>query len=91
MVRVEGKLEQVLFKIVEGWLNGFFKDVVLFEQVLVFDNKKIVKVLFDVVGVMVIWFVCFEVGQVQLGMLCVYVFVDDVFGDFDVVVFVDVI
>lgn len=29
---------------------------------LVFDNKKIVKVLFDVVGVMVIWFVCFEVG-----------------------------
>ena len=42
--REEGKPEQALPKIIEGRLNGFFKDVVLLEQPSVQDNKKTVKV-----------------------------------------------
>ena len=41
--REEGKPEQALPKIIEGRLNGFFKDVVLLEQPSVQDNKKTVK------------------------------------------------
>ena len=41
--REEGKPEQALPKIVEGRLNGFFKDVVLLEQPSVQDSKKTVK------------------------------------------------
>ena len=41
--REEGKPEQALPKIVEGRVNGFFKDVVLLEQPSVPDNKKTVK------------------------------------------------
>ncbi|HME79255.1 MAG TPA: translation elongation factor Ts [Mycobacterium sp.] len=61
--RAEGKPEQALPKIVEGRLNGFFKDVVLLEQPSVSDNKKTVKALLDDAGVIVTRFVRFEVGQ----------------------------
>ena len=61
--KAEGKPEQALPKIVEGRLNGFFKDAVLLEQPLVSDNKKTVKTLLDEAGVTVTRFVRFEVGQ----------------------------
>src|SRR5271165_710196 len=61
--RAEGKPEQALPKIVEGRLNGFFKDVVLLEQPSVSDNKKTVKALLDEAGVTLTRFVRFEVGQ----------------------------
>lgn len=61
--KAEGKPEQALPKIVEGRLNGFFKDAVLLEQPSVSDNKKTVKVLLDEAGVTVTRFVRFEVGQ----------------------------
>ena len=41
--RAEGKPEAALPKIVEGRLNGFFKDNVLLEQPAVQDSKKTVK------------------------------------------------
>ena len=41
--REEGKPEQALPKIVEGRVNGFFKDVVLLEQASVQESKKTVK------------------------------------------------
>ena len=59
----DGKPEQALPKIVEGRLNGFFKDAVLLEQPSVSDNKKTVKALLDEAGVTVTRFVRFEVGQ----------------------------
>jgi elongation factor Ts len=61
--RNEGKPEQALPKIVEGRLNGFYKDVVLLDQPSVSDNKKTVKALLDEAGVTVTRFVRFEVGQ----------------------------
>ena len=61
--KAEGKPEQALPKIVEGRLNGFFKDVVLLEQPSVSDSKKTVKALLDEAGVTVTRFVRFEVGQ----------------------------
>ena len=62
--KAEGKPEQALPKIIEGRLNGFFKDAVLLEQPSVSDNKKAVKALLDEAGVTVTRFVRFEVGQV---------------------------
>ncbi|WP_428341610.1 translation elongation factor Ts [Mycobacterium sp.] len=59
----EGKPDQALPKIVEGRLNGFFKDAVLLEQPSVSDNKKTVKALLDEAGVTVTRFARFEVGQ----------------------------
>jgi elongation factor Ts len=59
----EGKPEQALPKIVEGRLNGFFKDSVLLDQPSVSDNKKTVKALLDEAGVTVTRFARFEVGQ----------------------------
>ena len=41
--REEGKPEQALPKIVEGRVNGFFKEVVLLEQASVQENKKTVR------------------------------------------------
>ncbi len=61
--KAEGKPEAALAKIVEGRVNGFFKDVVLLEQPSVADNKKTVKALLDDAGVTVTRFVRFEVGQ----------------------------
>jgi elongation factor Ts len=61
--REEGKPEQALPKIVEGRVNGFFKDVVLLEQASVQDSKKNVKAVLDDAGVSVTRFARFEVGQ----------------------------
>ena len=61
--RQEGKPEQALPRIVEGRLNGFFKDTVLLEQSSVQDSKKTVKAVLDDAGVTVRRFARFEVGQ----------------------------
>ena len=61
--REEGKPEQVLPRIVEGRINGFYKDVVLLEQPSVQEPKKTVKALLDAAGVTVKDFARFEVGQ----------------------------
>ena len=59
----EGKPEKALPKIVEGRVNGFYKDVVLLDQPSVQDSKKTVKALLDEAGATVNGFVRFEVGQ----------------------------
>ena len=61
--REEGKPEQALPKIVEGRLNGFFKDVCLLDQPSVTDSKKTVGALLDEAGAKVSAFLRFEVGQ----------------------------
>ena len=61
--REEGKPEQALPKIIEGRVNGFFKDFVLIEQPSVSDNKKTVKQVLAEAGIDVTRFVRFEVGQ----------------------------
>ncbi|HEY2701081.1 MAG TPA: translation elongation factor Ts [Pseudonocardiaceae bacterium] len=61
--REEGKPEQALPKIIDGRLNGFFKDVVLLEQSSVQESKKTVKSVLDEAGVTVTRFARFEVGQ----------------------------
>ncbi len=60
--REEGKPEHAVPRIVEGRLNGYFKDVVLLEQTSVLDNKKTVKAILDAAGVSVRRFARFEVG-----------------------------
>ncbi len=62
IAREEGKPEQVIEKIAEGRLNGFFKDVVLLDQPSVSENKKSVKAVLDAAGVTVKRFARFEVG-----------------------------
>ena len=59
----EGKPEAALPKIVEGRVNGFFKDVVLTEQSSVQDSKKSVKAILAEAGVTITRFSRFEVGQ----------------------------
>jgi len=61
--RQEGKPEPALPRIVEGRLNGFFKDTVLLEQSSVQDSKKAVKAIVDDAGMTVRRFARFEVGQ----------------------------
>ncbi|AWB81689.1 elongation factor Ts [Corynebacterium yudongzhengii] len=63
ITRKEGKPEKAIPKIVEGRLNGFYKDVVLLEQASVADNKKTVKDVADAAGIEVTDFVRYEVGQ----------------------------
>ncbi len=58
----EGKPEVALPKIIEGRVNGYFKDVVLLEQSSVTESKKTVKALLDEAGVTVTRFARFEVG-----------------------------
>ncbi len=60
--REEGKPEQALPRIVEGRLNGFFKDAVLMEQPSVQDSKRTVGQLLAAAGVEVTRFARFEVG-----------------------------
>jgi elongation factor Ts len=60
--REEGKPEQALPKIVEGRLNGFFKDSVLLEQAFVKDNKKSVKQHLAESGVTLKRFARFQTG-----------------------------
>lgn len=61
--REEGKPEAALARIVDGRLNGFFKDFVLLEQASVTDNKKTVKQVVSEAGIEITKFVRFEVGQ----------------------------
>ncbi len=61
--REEGKPAAALPKIVEGRLNGFFKETVLLEQPSVTDQKKTVRKVLDEAGITVERFVRFEVGQ----------------------------
>ncbi|HEX7105900.1 MAG TPA: translation elongation factor Ts [Acidothermaceae bacterium] len=61
--REEGKPESALPRIVEGRVNGFFKDTVLVEQAFAKDNKKSVKQVLDEAGVQVLTFARFRVGQ----------------------------
>jgi elongation factor Ts len=60
--REEGKPEQALPKIVEGRLNGFFKDTVLVDQPSVKESKKSVGAVLKDAGVTVTRFARFEVG-----------------------------
>ncbi len=61
--REEGKPEQAVPKVVEGRVNGFFKDVCLLEQASVTDSKRTVRQLLDDAGVVVRRFARFEIGQ----------------------------
>ncbi|MPZ60063.1 MAG: elongation factor Ts [Propionibacteriales bacterium] len=60
--REEGKPEQALPKIVEGRVNGFFKETVLLEQASVQVQKQTVRAVLDEAGVTVTRFARFEVG-----------------------------
>jgi elongation factor Ts len=60
--REEGKPEQALPRIVEGRVNGFFKDSVLLEQTFAKDAKKTVKQVFTEAGVSPTGFARFRVG-----------------------------
>ena len=59
----EGKPEAALPKIVEGRVNGFFKDTVLLEQASVVDNKKSVAQVLKDAGTEVTAFARFEAGH----------------------------
>ncbi|MET9474307.1 translation elongation factor Ts [Streptomyces sp. NPDC002917] len=60
--REEGKPEAALPKIVEGRVNGFFKDVVVLEQAFAKDNKKSVQKVLDEAGVSLKRFSRIKVG-----------------------------
>jgi elongation factor Ts len=62
IARKEGKPEQALSRIVEGRVNGFFKEVALLEQSSVQDQKKTVKAVMDAAGVTLRQFARYEVG-----------------------------
>jgi elongation factor Ts len=59
----EGKPEAALPKIVEGRVNGFFKDTVLLEQASVVDSKKSVAQVLKDAGTEVTAFARFEAGH----------------------------
>ncbi|HEY3717495.1 MAG TPA: translation elongation factor Ts [Jatrophihabitantaceae bacterium] len=60
--REQGKPDAALPRIVEGSVNGYFKNNVLLEQESVQDTKKTVQALLDEAGVAVTAFAHFEVG-----------------------------
>ncbi|MFI9625764.1 translation elongation factor Ts [Streptomyces sp. NPDC052042] len=60
--REEGKPEAALPKIVEGRVNGFFKEVVVLEQAFAKDNKKTVQKVLDEAGVTLKRFSRIKVG-----------------------------
>ncbi|KSW30206.1 translation elongation factor Ts [Cellulomonas sp. B6] len=60
--RNEGKPEAALAKIVEGRLNGFFKEAVLLDQAFAKDNKKTVAQVVAEAGGTVTGFVRYRVG-----------------------------
>ncbi|MCP3816681.1 translation elongation factor Ts [Streptomyces sp. A3M-1-3] len=60
--REEGKPEAALPKIIEGRVNGFFKDAVLLEQAFAKDNKKSVQKILDEAGVSLKRFTRIKVG-----------------------------
>ncbi len=59
----EGKPEKALPRIVEGRLNGFFKENVLLDQAYAKDTKKSVGSVLDEVGGTITGFVRFRVGN----------------------------
>ena len=59
----EGKPEAALPKIIEGRVNGFFKEQVLLEQAFAKDSKKTVATVLDQAGVQLTGFARFKVGQ----------------------------
>ena len=59
----EGKPDAALPKIVEGRVQGFFKDAVLLEQPSVQDSKQSVAAVLQGAGTTVTAFARFEVGQ----------------------------
>jgi elongation factor Ts len=61
--REEGKPEAALPKIIEGRVNGFFKDIVLPEQKSVHDNSKTIEKVVAEAGVAITGFARFKVGQ----------------------------
>jgi elongation factor Ts len=61
--REEGKPEKIIDRIVEGRLNGYFKDTVLLEQDSVSVDKKSVGAVLKDAGVQLRTFARFEVGQ----------------------------
>jgi elongation factor Ts len=61
LTRNEGKPEQAVPKIVEGRLNGFFKDACLLEQPFVKDQKQTIKQLLG--GANVTRFARLEIGK----------------------------
>ncbi|MEU8706751.1 translation elongation factor Ts [Streptomyces sp. NPDC048565] len=60
--REEGKPEAALPKIVEGRVNGFFKDIVVLEQAFAKDSKKSVQKVLDEAGVSLTRFARIKVG-----------------------------
>jgi elongation factor Ts len=60
--RNEGKPEVALPKIVEGRVNGFFKEVTLLDQPFAKDNKKSVQKILDEAGVSLKRFARIKVG-----------------------------
>ncbi|MEW9534536.1 translation elongation factor Ts [Microbispora sp. NPDC049125] len=63
MTRDEGKPEAALPKIVDGRINGWYKDFTLLEQAFVKDNKKTIAKVTAEAGVKVLAFTRFKVGQ----------------------------
>jgi elongation factor Ts len=61
--REEGKPDAALPKIIEGRVNGFFKESVLLEQAFVQDSKSTVQAYLDGAGTTVTAFARFEVGK----------------------------
>jgi len=61
--REEGKPEGALPRIIEGRVNGFFKENVLLEQAFAKDPKKSVQKILDEAGVTVKRFARFRVGS----------------------------
>ncbi|WP_406740384.1 translation elongation factor Ts [Streptomyces atratus] len=62
MTRAEGKPEAALPKIVEGRVNGFFKEATLLGQPYALDNKKSVQKVLDEAGVTLKRFSRIKVG-----------------------------
>jgi elongation factor Ts len=60
--REEGKPEAALPRIVEGRVNGFYKEHVLLDQPFARDNKKTVQKVLNEAGVTVTRFARFRVG-----------------------------
>jgi elongation factor Ts len=60
--REEGKPEQAPPRIVEGRVNGFFKDSVLLEQPFAKENKKTVQQVLKEAGINATGFARFKVG-----------------------------
>ncbi|MEV7674914.1 translation elongation factor Ts [Streptomyces sp. NPDC088752] len=60
--RAEGKPEAAIAKIVEGRVNGFFKDATLLGQPYALDNKKSVQQVLDGAGVTLKRFTRIKVG-----------------------------